>query len=92
MCALLRRWNHPDEMFEELTLPQYADWVAYLRRYNLFPDRADVQWGLLTAAVMNQWAARGESVRPCDVMPYHDPLEQEITADELARRVMAAAE
>ena len=75
-------------MLEDLTLPQYDGWVAYLRRYNLFPDRNDLLWGLLTATVANQWSSGGSRVRPEDVMPYYDQFAEEITADELAVRVL----
>lgn len=51
------------------------------------PHRADIQWGLLTAHVANQW---GGKVRVAEVMPYHDPLEEDITADELARKLLVA--
>ncbi len=74
-------------MLEEMTAEQYSDWLAYMRKYHPTTDRDDVHWGLLIAAVENQWAGEGERVRPIDRMPYHDRFEEELTREELLLRI-----
>lgn len=55
-----------------------------MRKYYPFPNRDDIQWGLLTASVINQWSE--DKVRVTEVMPYNDPFE-DITLDELKLRI-----
>lgn len=74
---------HPDYLAPFLTSSQLMDWQTYERQYGY---RADLQLGLLLAAVRAQWAS--EPVKAADCFPYQDTeeLEQEqLLQDMLAR-------
>ncbi len=74
-------------MLEELTAGEYDGWVAWMRKFQPFPNRDDIHWGLLISTVTNQWASAEHRVTPYEVMPYFDQFEEELTLDDLLRRI-----
>jgi hypothetical protein len=71
-----------------LSAAQLYDWLRLHAKYNLGLNRDDIHWGMSMAFFVN--AHRGEDdlpVQATDLMPYHDPFEADMTAEELAARL-----
>ncbi len=78
---------HPDHLFDELTPGQWEDWLQFDRTFCLAMNRDDLIHGSARADFINANRAEGKpAVRPVDVMPYYDPLDEELTAEELMVR------
>lgn len=72
-------------MLEDLTVEQYDGWLAWLKKYQVYPNREDIHWGRLISIVYNQWAQ--DPIDIYDATPYLDRFEEDLTAEELARRL-----
>ena len=72
-------------MLDDLTAGEFEGWLRWMRKMQPYPNRDDIHWGMLISTIHNQWSKN--PVRPYEVMPYYDPLEEDIDAAELARRI-----
>ena len=78
---------HPDYLLPYLTARQLDDWLLWMRKYYPFPDRDDPLWGMSMAIAHNAWCDPCDAKRPTDFMPYADPYEHELTAEELRAKL-----
>ncbi len=72
-------------MLTDLSAGQYEGWVAWMRKYQPYPNREDVHWAKLIALTHNQWAEH--PMQAWDASPYIDQFDEDITVEELVRRV-----
>ncbi len=74
LCLALKRWGHPDQLYEELDNGQIGDWLQYHQQFNLEYDKPDVFSAMLISDFRNANKGDGSfDTRPIDLMPWKDP-------------------
>jgi hypothetical protein len=80
-------YAHYDYLLPHLTAKQLEDWFCWMRKFQPFPNRHDPMWATLTSLVHNQWCERSEARAPKDFLLYHDPFDEDLSADDLRGRL-----
>lgn len=86
LCQVLG-YPHPDYLLEELSSPQYAEWLAFAQLEPIGDERADIRSAMAATAMVN-----AQGVRPKAKLEQFLPFrtaEKPQTPDELLRKAEA---
>lgn len=78
-------------MLDEMSAGTFINWQRFDRQFNLRHNRDDIHWGMAISDYRNAHKSETEpSIRPVDVMPYHDPFaaDDELSDEELMAKMM----
>lgn len=80
-------YRHPNQLLEELTSPEYADWLAFAQLEPIGDERADIRSAMSTVALVNIQGPK-QKARLEQFLPFRT-AEKPQTPDELLRKAEA---
>lgn len=63
------------------------DWERWYRKYVPSPARFDQLWALHLCMYHNAHVGKADHLQVKDFMPYYDPMEEDITLDDLLGKI-----